>query len=72
MKALRQPKDGKTFCANGKRFTSMNEVHTYAAARDMFVSNSEKVGLFTMCDLSKYEEGTKLSQAEIIDFYQPV
>ena len=71
MKALRQPKDGKTFCANGQRFTTIDEVHTYAAARNLFVSNMETVGVFTMCDLSSYEDGPTLSQAEIVDLYRP-
>lgn len=69
MKAIQTPKDGKTFCANGKRFLTMQEVHTYAADRDMFVSGHQTVGVFTMCDLTSYETGTKLSQSEIVDLF---
>jgi len=69
MKATKQPKDNKTFCANGQRFLTMQEVHTYAAERNMFVSNQEKVGVFTMCDLSKYETEPALSNSELVDLY---
>lgn len=69
MKALKQPKDQKTFCANGKRFLTMQEVHEYAADRDMFVSGHQQVGLFMMCDLTSYEKEVKLSDAEIVDLY---
>jgi len=72
MKALRKPKDGKTFCANGNRFATMEDVHKYAADRDMFVSNVETVGLFTMCDLTSYEKGEKLTEAQIVDIYRPL
>lgn len=72
MKALRTPKDKKTFCANGKRFLNFDEVHTYAAERNMFVSNTQTVGVFTMCDLTAYEKETVLTQAEIVDIYRPL
>lgn len=72
MKRLRTPKDGKTFCANGKRFSNMDEVHRYAAERDMFVSNVQTVGVFTMCDVTAYEKEQTLTQAEIVDLYRPL
>lgn len=65
----KQPKDNKTFCANGKRFLTMQEVHNYAADRDMFVSNHQTVGVFTMCDLTSYETERVLSQGEIVDLF---
>lgn len=65
----RAPKDGKTFCANGKRFINMDEVHKYAAERNMFVSHHETVGAFTICDLTAYESENRLSDAEVVDLF---
>lgn len=52
MKKPVAPKDGKTFCADGRRFSSLTEVKIYAQMQEMYISHTATDGVFTYCDLA--------------------
>lgn len=52
MKSLRKPKDGKTFVANGHRFSTLQDVKVYAYVNDMFICHTSKDRIFTYVDLA--------------------
>ena len=56
LKGIKAPKDGKTFCLNGRRFASLQEAKDYANVHlDAWISNTTTDGIFTYIDVVRYE-----------------
>jgi hypothetical protein len=56
LKGIKTPKDGKTFCLNGRRFSTLQEAKDYANIHlDSWVSGTTTDGIFTYIDVVCYE-----------------
>ena len=56
LKIIKTPKDGKTFCLNGRRFVSLQDAKEYANIHlNAWISGTTTDGIFTYIDVVSYE-----------------
>jgi hypothetical protein len=51
MKTVKIPKDGKKYIANGRRFSTLQEVKGYASSINCYVHSTENYKGLILCDL---------------------